>query len=383
MSPKPPNLTAAVVSSCASSPSSVSFSIVSTLSNMSNATRLSSGTSSVSQSISAPSGQQRPSKAEQADLIAAVQHQQHNLQQQQHLQHFQRQQQQQQQINQEQHQHQQQYYASLRKDVRIDSRANTLVYGTAPAHSVHHQPQPQQQGQMQHPQHHQGQAQLVAYPVHVYANGHLMSASDFDQNSSSSNSSASFAVRPTPQATNLQAANKIKTKCAPNAASANSNDATLSASSANSRYLKGQAQNGSPDSSLADERCQNSNNEANSKGANKACKPKSSPRHLLYEVLLSPIKRKVKITNRYTRFTAVDWRINVVIDQCTHKCYIWQCLPSFYAVITLLQRAHAVQVSISNMWRPEAGIVSVPVSHDDYRQWSALVHHRLSFILTQ
>ena len=143
--------------------------------------------------------------------------------------------------------------------------------------------------------------------MHVYANGHLMSAADFDQNSSSSNSSASFAVRPTPQATNLLATNKIKAKSggAPSGSSSSSTNAEAAAAgvgagsgaSSSSRHLKPQsALNGSPDSSLADE-CRSDSEQT----AGKSAKPKSSPRHLLYEVLLSPIKRKVNHTHLHKK----------------------------------------------------------------------------------
>ena len=141
--------------------------------------------------------------------------------------------------------------------------------------------------------------------MHVYANGHLMSAADFDQNSSSSNSSASFVVRPTPQATNLLATNKIKAKSggAPSGSSSANAEAAAagvgagSGASSSSRHLKPQsALNGSPDSSLADE-CRSDSEQT----AGKSAKPKSSPRHLLYEVLLSPIKRKVNHTHLHKK----------------------------------------------------------------------------------
>lgn len=113
----------------------------------------------------------------------------------------------------------------------------------------------------------------ASYPFNVYANDHLMSASNYDQ---CSQTNSNFDSRPSPQAINL-AANKLKLK-----SNQSDNSSTIN------RDLKPHAPSGSSDSSLAEE---DPSKDYSSSG--KASKVKSLPRHLLYQVLLSPIKLKV------------------------------------------------------------------------------------------
>lgn len=197
--------------SCASSPSSVSFSIVSTLSNMSSGNRLSSGTnSSASQAASSYKG----SLAKQRVSGLAI-----------------------------------------ARKVQNGASARNIGPATAPV------PAPE--------------LPRASYPFNVYANDQLMSAFNYDQcNQANSNSDS----RPSPQATNL-AANKLKLK------SDHSGNSSTTITSTSNRYLKPHAPSGSSDSSLAEE---NPSKDYSSSG-----KVKSLPRHLLYQVLLSPIKLKV------------------------------------------------------------------------------------------
>ena len=278
MSPHPP--TSVQSTSCASSPSSVSYSILSTLSNISSATRLSSTSSSASQpppkgARTQPLSDSSSTQASSNPMIIQYQHGHHFVQQ------------------------QQQHQSPSTRKVRIDA-GPTIIGGSRDASTASTAAASSPVIPNQHT-HHQQHLQYSPYPINLYANGYLMSAAmaDYDQHSSSSNSSASFTARS--QTTAKTNNTRISKSGTPGGNSATKNNTLTVTPTA--RYLKPQAlDSASPDSSQA-ENSPSKKSETNEKHASvKSNKPKSSPRHLLYEVLLSPIKRKVMNCNNKSHF---------------------------------------------------------------------------------